>query len=104
MSNKNDPNKQFLAFDALKFIKQTSQNSQKCLKKEICEDDAKEISDTLSILKKLDIVEVTYYNKDYYHTITGAVSEINFCLKYLKVIKQTINFDDILSVNKIKEA
>ncbi|MCQ2751777.1 MAG: YolD-like family protein [Coriobacteriales bacterium] len=67
-------------------------------KHEATEEEILEISNVLRQLKKGDIVRVTYYDKDAYVTIIGAVVEVVEVYKYLQVKKTKISFDDILDI------
>ena len=65
---------------------------------EISEEKAKEINDILSVIKKKDLINIVYYDKNSYKELKGLVSNIDDVDKIIKVIKTQINFDDIYSI------
>ena len=67
-------------------------------KKELGEDEAEEISSTLNKLRVGITVKIRYYDVDAYTNIEGVVTEINLPYRRLKVIKTTIPFDDIYTI------
>lgn len=96
--------KLFKSFDALKGLNEALREKEKIIVKkvEMLEDKAEKISNTLNILKKGDIAEITYFNFDNYYKITGIISQIDKTFKYLIIVKTKINFDDILSIKKLE--
>ena len=92
--------KQFMPFSPLKgydelLMKRTLVKSDKI---EISEEKAKEINDILSVIKKKDLINIVYYDKNSYKELKGLVSNIDDVDKIIKVIKTQINFDDIYSI------
>ena len=65
---------------------------------EISEEKAKEINDILSVIKKKDLINIVYYDKNSYKELKGLVSNIDDVDKIIKVIKTQINFHDIYSI------
>lgn len=99
-NRKADRAKQFIPFDALKGFKEALKAKEKikCEKKELTEEEIEEISSILKVVKKRDMVKVVYFSKDEYLEIHGLVSSINYELQEIKIIKQVIKFDDLLSI------
>ena len=92
--------KQFMPFSPLKgydelLMERTLVKSDKI---EISEEKSKEINDILSVIKKKDLINIVYYDKNSYKELKGLVSNINDVDKIIKVIKTQINFDDIYSI------
>lgn len=92
--------KQFMPFSPLKgydelLMERTLVKSDKI---EISEEKAKEINDILSVIKKKDLINIVYYDKNSYKELKGLVSNIDDVDKIIKVIKTQINFDDIYSI------
>lgn len=95
-----DRAKQFIPFDALKGLRQAIKAKENIkVDKIMISSDRTDIEDTLQKLKVGDIVKVIFYNIDNYQKITGVVSEINTCCKYLKIVKTRINISDIYEIS-----
>ena len=96
--------KQFMPFAALHGYNDAILNKQFLPSKrvELTEEDALVLSKTVSELKKGDIVRAEYYSTDRYFVLEGAVSEINLPLRYIRVIKTKILFDDLKDLRVIK--
>ena len=67
-------------------------------KKELSEDEAEAISNTLNKLRVGTTVRIRYYDVDAYTSIEGAVTELNPPYRRLKVVKTAIPFDDIYTI------
>ncbi|MBQ8961621.1 MAG: YolD-like family protein [Ruminococcus sp.] len=67
-------------------------------KRELSEDEADEVSNTLNKLTLRTTVKIRYYDVDEYTTIIGVVAEIDPPYRRLKVVKTTVSFDDIYSI------
>ena len=96
---------QFAPFAALKGYYECVRMQERITepKKEIGEDEAEEISSTLSKLRVGITVKIRYYDVDAYTNIEGVVSEINLPYRKLKVIKTTIPFDDIYTIEMLSK-
>ena len=99
-NRKADRAKQFIPFDALKGFKEALRAKEKINseKKELTEEEINEISKTLKNVNKRDIVKVIFYKNQEYIELEGIVSNIDFTLKTIKIIKEIILFDDILVI------
>ncbi len=94
---------QFAPFAALKGYYESvkEQERQTQPRRIVSDEDAEDISNTLNKLRPGIEVKVRYYDIDAYTTIKGVVSEINYPYRRLKVIKTTIPFDDIYSIEML---
>ena len=88
-----------MPFDALKGFKEAIKEKERIVveKKEMTEDLYEELNLEFKKIKKGSIVKVIYYSKDEYIEYTGMVSEVNESARYIKVVKEKISLDDILS-------
>ena len=95
--------KQFMPFAALKGYFDLIKTCEKIKedKKELSEHEAEKISNTLNKLQKGMLVEITYYNIDFYNKIKGIISEIDKNYKVLSIIKKKIKFCDIIEIQII---
>lgn len=93
-----------MPFDALKGFKEAIKEKERIVveKKEMTEDLYEELNLEFKKIKKGSIVKVIYYSKDEYIEYTGMVSEVNESSRYIKVVKEKISLDDILSI-KVEE-
>ena len=91
---------QFAPFAALKGYYECVRMQERITeaKKELGEDEAEEISSILNKLRVGITVKIRYYDVDAYTNIEGVVTEINLPYRRLKVIKTTIPFDDIYTI------
>lgn len=89
-----------MPFDALKGFKEAIKEKERIVveKKEMTEDLYEELNLEFKKIKKGSIVKVIYYSKDEYIEYTGMVSEVNESARYIKVVKEKISLDDILSI------
>lgn len=94
---------QFAPFAALKGYYECVKEQERITqpRKELGEEDAEIISNTLNKLRVGTIVRIRYYDVDAYTNAEGAVTEINYPYRRLKVIKTAISFDDIYSIEAI---
>ena len=72
-------------------------------KKELTEEQATELSQTLSVLKKGDIVKITFYYSGHYVVLTDKIQLINLAYKYISVSDNKIPFEDILEISRNQE-
>ena len=88
---------QFAPFAALRGLEDLIEEKREVLdqRRELMEDAALLLSDTLRSLRKGDAVRVTYYNTDRYQTLCGKVEHIDEIYRNVKVGGNTVHFDDI---------
>lgn len=105
ISNRRIPDRamQFAPFAALKGYYETVRMQERITepRRDVSEEDAETISHTLNNLRIGVTVKVRYFDIDSYTTITGVVAEINYPYRRLKIIKTSIPFDDIYSIEMI---
>ena len=70
-------------------------------RKELSEDEAEAISNTLNKLRVGTAVKIRYYDVDAYTNIEGVVTELNPPYRRLKVVKTAIPFDDIYTIEML---
>ncbi len=95
-----DRARQFIPFMALKGYFDL------CLEKErhpaprhaLTEEEAMELSRVISTLHKGSMASVTYYDRDAYVMRRGIVSEVVPQLGFIRIVRQRIDFNDILRV------
>ena len=97
---------QFMPFDSLKGFREALKEQEEVLveEKELPPFMEEEISNTLSNLKKMDMVNLIYYNGGKYIEISGVLTRINLELRYLQIIKEKINFDQIYRISVLKNS
>ncbi len=97
----------FMPFDALKGFKDALKEKEKIkvLKKELSDDQKEELNSKIREIIKGDMLTIVYYcQKDKtYLNVTGILTEINETMRYLKIVKNKIALDDILSIKKLNE-
>lgn len=94
---------QFAPFAALKGYYESVREQERITesKRELSDDEAEEVSNTLNKLTVGTRVKIRYYDVDAYTTIVGVVSEINPPYRRLKIVKTTVPFDDIYSIEML---
>lgn len=70
-------------------------------RKELSEDEAEAISNTLNKLRVGTAVKIRYYDIDAYTNIERVVTELNPPYRRLKVVKTAIPFDDIYTIEML---
>lgn len=92
--------KLFLPFDALKGLQEALRQKERIVipKKSLSIDTKEELSKTISLINKGDIVEVVYYDNDEYISTKGIVSSLDFDFKSITIVTTKIYFDDILEI------
>lgn len=95
-----DRAKQFLPFNALKGYYDLIRAKEVIVedKKELSEEDIKDLQFRLSQIKKGDVVKIKYYQSNAYTLIEGMVGKIDTIYHTITIVKKTINFDDIISI------
>ena len=103
MDNK-DRAKQFLAFDALKGLREELRRREekhlRVQKKELTEEKEIELSLKIATLKKGDNIVVTFYYNGHYIDLCGQVQSINTAYKYIEIGGNKISFLDIFEISK----
>jgi hypothetical protein len=95
--------KQFMPFSPLKGYDDLVSNKERIYttKRELAEDDLIALNNKLLLIKKRDMVKITYYDTDAYVTILGMVSSIDIVYNTITVVKTKISFKDISDINLI---
>ena len=95
----------FMPFDALKGYKEAILEKQKVVvnKKELSEDDLDSLSRKINQLKVGMMVKVIFYEENDYICVEGILSKLKIEQRELHVVKKVICFDDLLSVEVIKQ-
>ena len=93
---------QFMPFAALTGYYELARQQERIseLRHELTEEEAEALSRAMAQVKRGDIVRVTYYDWDCYKTISGMVARIDTVYRRLQVVKTTIPFDDIRSLER----
>ena len=96
---------QFAPFAALKGYYETVRLQERITepRKELSEDEAEAISNTLNKLRVGTTVKIRYYDIDAYTNIEGVVTELNPPYRRLKVVKTAIPFDDIYIIELLSK-
>ena len=96
---------QFAPFAALKGYYETVRKQERITqpKKEIGDEAAELISNTLNNIRIGITVKVRYYDIDSYTTIEGIVTEINYPYRRIKVINSQVAFNDIYFINILRK-
>lgn len=91
---------QFMPFAALKGFEEALREKERIeVEKVILSNEALDYLDyQLSILKKGDMVTITYYDFGSYVRKTGLISRIRKDARYLTVVTTDISFDDIREI------
>lgn len=89
--------KQFMPFDALKGFREALRDKERIIvpKRELSEEQKKELDYKLHQIHKMDIVTVEYFQNGEYVQVTGVVSRIDENSRVLKIVNTKIPFDDI---------
>ena len=95
-----DRAKQFMPFSALKGYDQAVRERERIVseKEELTDERIENLSKMVSKIKKGDIVKVTYYKTDAYVKLSGAVTMMDLTMRYIKIIKTIIPFDDLYEI------
>lgn len=95
--------KQFMPFAALHGFEDAIHQKEfiTAKKRELSEEESEKLNSVIISLNKGDLVEVEYYFVDRYVKIKGTITEINFEMRYIRIIKTEIKFSDLYSVQEI---
>ena len=93
---------QFMPFAALTGYYELARQQERIAepRHELTEEEADALSRAMAQVRRGDIVRVTYYDWDCYKTISGMVARIDTVYRRLQVVKTTIPFDDIRSLER----
>ena len=101
--NREERAKQFMAFDALKGLREDlKKREEKYLKekkKELSEEKIMELSKKLAVLGKGDVAEITFYHKGHYVILKGVIQGVNIAYKYVSINDRRISFDDLAEID-----
>lgn len=95
-----DRARQFMPFAALKGYYELVRKQERVAQPQhqLTEEEARELSERLSALRKGELAQVTYYDTDSYVTMQGIVTRIDTVFRILRVVKTDIPFDSILGI------
>ena len=98
-----DRAKQFMPFASLRGFDQMVKEKEKVLieKRELSEEESRELSEKLSSLKKGDLVSIIYFLYGEYKKTTGVITAIDLTLKNLTIVKTKIDFEDLYSIERV---
>ena len=93
--------RQFMPFAALRGFEELirEQTKETAPKKELSEERAARLSAVLSRLERGMLVKVIYYAKDGYVTLHGMVSDVNFPMRRITVVKTEIQIDALFDLS-----
>ncbi len=100
MAEKASRAKQFMPFAALTGYYDLVKERERIVepRRERSEEENRELSQKVSKIRKGCTVKIKYYYVNAYEIIEGYVSQIDFTMRYLKINKTEIHFDDIYNV------
>ncbi len=92
--------KQFMPFNSLTGYFELLAEAEQIVveKRELTEDEGAKLNRKLPLIRKGDIVRITYYESHGYRLREGIVSKISFDSRRITVVKTEIPFDDILDI------
>ncbi len=98
-----DRARQFIPFMALKgyFELCLEQERHPQPRHQLTEEEALSLSQAIALLRKGSMAKVTFYDKDSYITQQGMVSEVVPELRFLRIVRRSISFDDILELERL---
>ena len=96
---------QFAPFAALRGLEEMIEEKRVVLspRRELLEDAALVLCETINRLRTGDSVRVTYYRADRYVTIAGRVEKVDEVYRNIKLCGKTIEFDDIFELEIANE-
>lgn len=100
--NPRDRAKQFMPFAALKGYPEALHEKEKIFSEKpvFSQEYEEELNRRLLSVRKNDIVTVVYFCDHEYVKITGIVTAVNYDLKTVRIVKTTVFFHDICSLQK----
>lgn len=98
-----DRARQFMPFMALKGYFELCREQERCPapRRELTEEEALELSRMVASLQRGDMVRITFYDQDAYVTRQGVLGELVPELRFLRLVHQRIDFDDIVSITPV---
>ncbi|MBQ6454786.1 MAG: YolD-like family protein [Eggerthellaceae bacterium] len=96
--------RQFMPFASLKGFFSIVRDREKLVtpRRDLQEEDISSLNKALSAIRKNDMVRVRYYDVDAYHTMQGLVTRIEPHMQTITVVKTSIPFSDLESIEIIK--
>lgn len=101
---KEDRAKQFMPFAALKGYELALREKEKIVVKRanLSEDKLEELDYKLQSIHPKDMIKVIHYKNEEYIQTIGIVSKIDFNLKYIKIVNEKIDFQNIYNIEEDK--
>lgn len=103
-----DRARQFMPFSALRGFEELirQQNAVPEPRRELSEEQASVLSAKLAQVRRGMLVAVKFYDRTGYVTLRGMISEVDFSMRTLTVVKRKIPFDDLIDIGgeEIREA
>lgn len=96
-----DRAQQFMPFAALRGYYDLIRERERIVqpRRELTEEEALELSQAFSQIKRREMVSVVYYDGEAYVTTRGLVTDIDIAARTLTVVRTPIPFDDILELH-----
>ena len=96
--------KPFMPFAALHGFEDEIRKQEiiKSPRRELSEEEMLGLNSVITALKKGDLVLATYYTGEGYADMEGAITELDFSLRFIRIVKTRISFDDLSFIRKIK--
>lgn len=105
--NREERAKQFMAFDALKGLREElKKREEKYLKEqkhELTEEESLILSQKIATLHKGDMVKITFFHNGHYVVLPGELQSVNTAFKYLAVNDRRISFEDIYDIENLED-
>lgn len=105
--NREERAKQFMAFDALKGLREElKKREEKYLKekkRELTEEQALLLSQKIATLQKGDLVKITFFYNGHYVVLPGELQNVNTAFKYLTVNDRRISFEDVFEIEDFND-
>ena len=94
---------QFSAFAALTGFDEVIREHEKIteVRREMAEDAAIELSEKMGRVRKGSKIKIIFYHKDGYKTVSGAVENIDFIYRTLRVAGKRIFLDDVADIENL---
>lgn len=94
----------FQAFDALKGFRELLKEKERVVveKRELSEDDLKILDQKIHEVQKGDMLRIVYYDGKEYIQKTGILSKVDIEQRYIQIVKQIIELDRIVEMDKEK--
>lgn len=94
----------FQAFDALKGFRELLKEKERVVveKRELSEDDLKILDQKIHEVQKGDMLRIVYYDGKEYIQKTGVLIKVDIEQRYIQIVKQIIELDRIVEMDKEK--